>query len=619
MDYQFNQNRLGCHFKEKEGQKIACFRVWAPHAFAVELIGDFNFWDGKNHPLHKVEKGIWEISVEGLEMGNYYKYRIFSELDEEVREKADPYALCTELMPKSASVVFEDNYQWKDKRWMKTRHKKNALKAPISIYEVHLGSWKKDKGDSLTYRQHAEQLVPYVKEMGFTHVELLPITEHPYYPSWGYLTSSYFAPTSRFGNPDDLKFLIDSFHRAGIGVILDWVPGHFPNDAFALAKFDGSYLYEHPDKRKGFHKGWNSLVFNYEREEVRNFLIDSALFWLENYHLDGLRVDAVTSMIYLDYGREKGEWEANEEGGNINLAAVQFLQELNSIVYSQHPDIQMIAEESTNYQGVSHPVDENGLGFGMKWMMGWMNDTLRYMKREPIYRKHHQDELSLSIHYAWNENFVLPFSHDEVVHGKASLVYKMPGDEWQKMAQLRLLLGYMFTHPGQKLLFMGSEFAQTSEWDFNGQLDWHLLEHEIHQQMQDYLKTLNHLYRSKKALQWNFSWKGFEWIDFQDQTNSVIIYLRKSKRQKLLVICHFNNQVLEDYQLGIPKKSKWREIFNSDWEEFGGSGIANRAEISTFAEAYHNRKNSIRIRIPALAILVLEPIKLKRKQKASAK
>jgi len=563
-------------------------------------------------------EGVWELFIPDLAIGCYYKYRIYSLLDEEIREKADPYALCTELMPKSASVVYESSYQWKDARWMKQRAKKNALQAPWSIYEVHLGSWKKTDGDSLTYREHAEQLVPYVKEMGFTHVELLPITEHPYYPSWGYLTSSYFAPTSRFGEPDDLKFLIDAFHQAGIGVLLDWVPGHFPNDAFALAKFDGSCLYEHPDRRKGFHKGWNSLVFNYERPEVRQFLIDSALFWLGEYHLDGLRVDAVTSMIYLDYGRDEGEWEPNENGGNENLAAISFLKELNTLVYQNYPDVQMIAEESTTFPGVSRPVDQDGLGFGMKWMMGWMNDTLKYMKREPIHREWHHSEMTLSIHYAWTENFVLPFSHDEVVHGKASLVYKMPGDEWQKMAQLRLMLGYMWMHPGQKLLIMGSEFGQTSEWNFNEQLDWHLLEHEIHRKMKFYTKSLNQLYTSRIELQNHFNWEGFEWIDFQDTENCVLIFLRKSKRKALLVICHFRSSVIEDYQLGVPNSKAWREIFNSDSLSFGGSGAINSEQISTFDEEMHGRKQSIRMRIAPFSTIVLEPLGIT-SEKASKK
>jgi len=605
-------NLFGSHLLRIDGEQGVYFSVWAPCAKSVELIGDFNSWDGSNFQLKQRNdnSGIWESFVPKLTIGVFYKYRIFSLLDKEIREKADPFARATELMPKSASVVNHSDYKWRDSRWMKSRKRKNALGAPVCIYELHIGSWKKKEGRSLYYHELVDDLVDYVKEMGFTHIELLPITEHPYYPSWGYLTSSYFAPTSRFGYPDDLRTLIDACHRSGIGLILDWVPGHFPNDAFALAEFDGSCLYEHPDRRKGYHAGWDSLVFNYERGEVRSFLLSSAHFWLEHYHFDGIRVDAVSSMIYLNYGRSDGEWEPNKNGGNENLAAISFLQEFNRSIYREFPDVQTIAEESTTYPGMTSPTDQGGLGFGLKWMMGWMNDMLSYMKREPIYREWHHHELTLSIAYAYTENFVLPFSHDEVVHGKASMVYKMPGDEWQKMAQLRLLLGYMYTHPGQKLLFMGTEFGQTSEWDFNSELDWDLLQFPIHAQMQAYTKALNSIYRKDKALhQLDFSWKGFEWIDFQDKENTVLCYLRKSKRRKLIVICNFSPNALENYQLGVPKSVAWLELFNSDDRQFGGSGVNNVGSIKTSAEAYHNQNHSIRLRVPPYAMMILEPVK----------
>ena len=517
--------KLGSHPIEVNGEKGTYFAVWAPTAKSVSVVGDFNDWQGNEHQLNVRwdESGIWEGFIPGISKGTLYKYNIHSNNFGVVTEKADPFAKFCEHPPKTASVVWEADYTWKDKKWMDTRETKNGLDKPYSVYEVHLGSWKRNENnDFLSYKELSEDLVKYVKDMGFTHVEFMPIMEFPYDPSWGYQLTGYFAPTSRFGNPEEFKLLVDKLHQSGIGVILDWVPSHFPEDAHGLGFFDGSHLYEHPDRRRGYHPDWKSLIFNYGRNEVRAFLISNALFWLDQYHVDGLRVDAVASMLYLDYSREEGEWEPNMYGNNENLEAISFIRELNESVYGSFPGVQMIAEESTAFSGVSKPVNIGGLGFGMKWMMGWMHDTLEFFAKEPIYRRHHLNDITFSMTYAFTENFMLPFSHDEVVYGKKSLLYRMPGDEWQQFANLRLLYGYMFTHPGANLIFMGGEFGQSSEWNFNQSLDWHLAQYDFHSGIQKLIKDLNKIYKTYPALyEKQFSQEGFQWIDYGDAENSV--------------------------------------------------------------------------------------------------
>ena len=600
-------DKLGAHPVQLDGTDGYSFAVYAPGASRVELIGDFNDWNGKDHGLYVRwdHSGIWEGFVPRIKEGSIYKYRIYSHHDDKIREKADPFAFHTEQMPKSASVCWSLEYEWQDNRWMTQRADKNSLDSPISIYELHLGSWKKNAGFSLSYSEIAGELVEYILKMGFTHVEFLPLTEHPFYPSWGYLSSSYFAPTSRYGTPQELMFLINALHNAGIGVIMDWVPAHFPNDEFALADFDGTCLYEHPDRKKGFHPDWNSLIFNYERPEIVSFLISSAHFWLGRYHLDGLRVDAVSSMLYLDYSRKEGEWDANIYGGNEYLAAIDFIKELNSSCYQSFPDIQMIAEESTAYDGVSRPIDAGGLGFGMKWMMGWMNDTLEYMSRDPIHRSYHHNEISFSMAYYYSENFMLPLSHDEVVHGKQSIAYKMPGDEWQRFANLRLLYGYMFTHPGQKLLFMGCEIGQTTEWEVNESVNWHLLEYEPHSGLQKTIKRLNAIFKEEKALyDKQFQVGSFEWIDHNDHKNCLLVFVRKSEKEELIVVCNFQPVAHENYRIGVPDYPDWTCIFNSDDQQYWGSGYNIRTDIITEDIASHGRNKSINISVPPLAVLI---------------
>ncbi len=605
--------KLGSHEIIVDGVKGTYFAVWAPSANKVSLIGDFNAWIDDEHQLlvRWDASGIWEGFVPGVSKGNQYKYKIHSNHTSEVIEKADPFARRCEHPPKTASEVWKDNYKWKDAKWLNKRKKHNALNAPYSVYEVHLGSWRKkaDENRSLSYFELAEELVNYVKEMNFTHVEFMPIMEHPYEPSWGYQITGYFAPTSRFGYPDEFKYLVDRFHQEDIGVIIDWVPSHFPDDAHGLGLFDGTHLYEHPDRRKGYHPDWKSLIFNYERNEVRAFLISNALFWLDQYHVDGLRVDAVASMLFLDYSREEGEWEPNIYGGNENLEVVSFLKEFNTAVYASFPDVQTIAEESTAFTGVSKPTFMDGLGFGMKWMMGWMHDTLDYFSKDSIYRKYHHNEISFSMTYAFTENFMLPLSHDEVVHGKNSILGKMPGDEWQRFANLRLLYGYMFTHPGTKLNFMGGEFGQYEEWNFNESLDWNLLEFIPHQNTKKYFAALNKLYKSSPALYENaFKPEGFEWISHDDSENSVIAYIRKGEMAKdsLVVVCNFVPSLHENYRIGIPKKGILKEIFNSDSKEFGGSDSVNRKGILTENETAHNKAFSIKLNLPPLGISVLK-------------
>ncbi len=603
--------KLGSHPIEVNGEKGTYFAVWAPTAKSVSVIGDFNGWQGNEHQLNVRwdESGIWEGFIPGMGKGTLYKYKIHSNNFGVVTEKADPFAKSCEHPPKTASVVWEADYTWKDKKWMDTRETKNGLDKPYSVYEVHLGSWKrKENNDFLSYKELSEDLVKYVKEMGFTHVEFMPIMEFPYDPSWGYQLTGYFAPTSRFGNPEEFKLLVDKLHQSGIGVILDWVPSHFPEDAHGLGFFDGSHLYEHPDRRKGYHPDWKSLIFNYGRNEVRAFLISNALFWLDQYHVDGLRVDAVASILYLDYSREEGEWEPNMYGNNENLEAISFIRELNESVYGSFPGVQMIAEESTAFSGVSKPVNLGGLGFGMKWMMGWMHDTLEFFQKEPIYRKHHQNDITFSMTYAFTENFMLPFSHDEVVYGKKSLLYRMPGDEWQQFANLRLLYGYMFTHPGTNLIFMGGEFGQSSEWNYNQSLDWHLTQYDFHSGIQKLIQDLNKIYKTYPALyEKQFSQEGFQWIDYGDDENSVLTFMRKGHDEKndLIIAANFTPVPRENYRIGIPKSGNLKEIFNSDAKKYGGAGSKNAA-VKTEKKPWHSFDESIEITIPALGIVIFQ-------------
>lgn len=602
--------KLGAHLTEVNGVKGVYFAVWAPTAQSVSVVGDFNYWIQGEHNLNVRwdSSGIWEGFIPDISKGTLYKYKIQSNINGVITEKADPFALYCEKPPHTASVVWDLDYKWKDEDWMQKRYDYNALDKPYSVYEVHLGSWRRAEHNRfLTYLELADDLVKYVKETGFTHVEFMPVMEYPYDPSWGYQLAGYFAPTSRFGKPQDFMVLVDRLHQEGIGVILDWVPSHFPDDAHGLGFFDGSHLYEHPDRRKGYHPDWKSLVFNYGRNEVRAFLISNAVFWLQNYHIDGLRVDAVASMLYLDYSRKDGEWEANIFGGRENLDSISFLKELNEVIYSNFDGIQTIAEESTSFQMVSRPTSIGGLGFGMKWMMGWMHDTLKYFQKETIYRKYHQNELTFSMTYAFTENFMLPFSHDEVVYGKNSLIYKMPGDEWQRFANLRLLYGYMFTHPGTKLLFMGAEFGQTSEWNFEQSLDWHLLQYGFHSGIKKLITDLNQLYKSQPALyEKQFSGDGFEWINYSDHQNAILSYIRKGNNpnENLIVVCNFTEVVRENYRIGIPKKGKLKEIFNSDATIYGGSGVENSNALKIETVAYDGRDFSVALILPPLSVTV---------------
>lgn len=603
--------KLGSHMLEHEGQWGVYFAVYAPAARSVSVIGDFNYWGGEAHQLFVRwdGSGIWEGFISGLGKGTLYKYRILSNHDEKVREKTDPYARYYEVPPRTASIVWSDDYKWGHDNWMSKRKSLNALDRPMSIYECHIGSWMKKAGglDSLSYAELAVQLSAYLQEMNYTHVEFLPVMEHPFYPSWGYLCTGYFAPTSRFGVPEEFKVLVDTLHQNNIGVFLDWVPAHFPSDEFALADFDGTAVYEHPDRDRGFHPDWNSLIFNFERPEIRSFLISSAHFWFDHFNVDGLRVDAVASMLYHDYSREEGEWRPNIFGGNENLEAISFLKELNASVYGSFSGIQMIAEESTAFDGVSRPVDLGGLGFGLKWMMGWMNDTLEYFSRDPIHRSYHHNEISRSLTYAFSENYVLPLSHDEVVHGKRSIMYKMPGDEWQRCANVRLLYGYMYTHPGQKLLFMGNDFGQTSEWNVNTDIDWKLLEYKPHHGIQLLVQDLNKIYRVESALyEFNFNREGFEWIDYSDSDNCVLAYLRKGLKNELLVVCNFTPNVLERYRLGVSKKASFEEILNTDDVKYWGSGVINSDIVSENIES-HGRPFSISICLAPLSCMIFKP------------
>ncbi|MBF2709485.1 1,4-alpha-glucan branching protein GlgB [Flavobacterium soyangense] len=602
--------KLGAHLLEVDGVKGVYFAVWAPSARSVSVVGDFNYWIQGEHQLQVRwdSSGIWEGFIPGIEKGSTYKYKIQSNNNGIITEKADPFALYCEHPPHTASVIWDLDYKWKDKKWMDTRKEHNDLDKPYSVYEVHLGSWKRNaEGKFLTYLELAEDLVNYVKETGFTHVEFMPIMEYPYDPSWGYQLVGYFAPTSRFGKPQDFMVLVDKLHQAGIGVILDWVPSHFPDDAHGLGFFDGSNLFEHPDRRKGYHPDWKSLVFNYGRNEVRSFLISNAIFWLQHYHADGLRVDAVASMLYLDYSREDGEWEPNIYGGRENLDTISFLKEFNEAVYSSFEGVQTIAEESTSFPMVSRPTFAGGLGFGMKWMMGWMHDTLEYFQKDTVYRKYHQNDLTFSMTYTFSENFMLPLSHDEVVYGKKSIAGRMPGDEWQKFANLRLLYGYMFMHPGAKLLFMGSEFGQSAEWNFEGSLDWHLLQYNFHEGIKKTITDLNALYKSQPALhEKQFSPEGFEWINYSDHQNAVMSFIRKGNKPKddVIVVCNFTQVVRQNYRIGLPKKGKLTEIFNSDASTYGGSGVENPNKLTVEALPYDGRDYSIELLLPPLSVTV---------------
>ncbi len=605
--------KLGSHLLTIDKTNGTYFAVWAPNAKKVGVVGTFNDWNITAHPLHKRQdkSGIWEGFIPNIVKGEIYKYFV-NGFDDSEHLKGDPYARKWEHPPQTASVVWDTDYEWKDKSWLAKRAKINTLNQPISVYELHLGSWERDPENPkrvLNAREVAERLVPYVKEMGFTHVELMPVMEFPYFPSWGYQITGYFGASSRYGSPQDLMFLIDALHKADIAVILDWVPSHFPGDRHGLYEFDGTHLYEHADMRKGFHPDWKSYIFNYDRNEVRSFLISNAIFWLDQYHADGLRVDAVASMLYFNFSREDADAATNEYGGMENLGAIQFLQDLNVAVYGNFDGVQTIAEESSTYPGVTHPVHSGGLGFGMKWMMGWMNDTLKYFKINTLERKHYHHQLSFSLTYAFQENFMLPFSHDEVVHGKSPMLYKMPGDDWQKFANLRALYGYMFTHPGAKLLFMGNEFGDTSEWNFTQSLDWHLLQYPGHKGMQETVKALNFLYRKEPALyHFNFSHEGFEWLDADNTNESVYVFMRKGPKAKdtLIIAINLTPVVREHYRIGVPFKTKWKEIFNTDDIVYYGSGINNRGDISTNKEGHNNQEYSINITLPPLAVIIFK-------------
>jgi len=606
--------KLGSHLVEHKGEQGTYFAVWAPNGQNVSVIGNFNGWNRQAHPLHPRSdgSGIWEGFIPAIGHGEIYKYAITAPSGR-LLEKGDPFARRWENPPQTASVVWQLNYKWKDKKWMAARKKKAGKPQPYSVYEVHPGSWKKYAIDrSLSYLEMADQLVAYVKEMNYTHVEFMPVMEHPYGPSWGYQLTGYFAPSARFGTPEEYMQMVDAFHAAGIGVILDWVPSHFPEDAHGLADFDGTHLYDHADPRKGFHPDWKSCIFNYGRHEVRNFLISNALFWLDVYHADGLRVDAVASMLYLDYSRDEGQWIPNEFGGNENLEAISFLKDFNTAVYKEYPDVVTIAEESTSFSGVSAPAYAGGLGFGQKWMMGWMHDSLNYFARNPIYRSFHQNDFTFSTVYAFSENFMLPLSHDEVVHGKGSLISRMPGDEWQRFANLRTLYGYMMTHPGTKLMFMGGEFAQTTEWNFEQGLQWWLLQYEYHQGIKALSADLNKLYRDTPALyEQQFSPEGFQWIDHGDHKNCVVVYLRKGlkKSKDILVVCNLTPVYHETYKVGVPSGKKWKEILNTDATQYGGSGKLNGGDLVPVKETWHGQKQHLALNLAPLAAMVLQKVR----------
>jgi 1,4-alpha-glucan branching enzyme len=608
--------KFGCHLGERDGVAGAHFSVWAPNAQRVSAIGDWNGWNANANPLQVRAdgSGVWEGFVAGVAHGQAYKYFIESRVGGYQVQKADPFAFFAERPPRTGSRAWRLSYDWGDAAWMASRREANALDAPMSIYEMHLGSWRRvpeDANRSLSYREMAQPLAEYVHEMGFTHVELMPVTEHPFYGSWGYQTTGYFAPTARYGSPEDLMYLVDTLHRHGIGVILDWVPSHFPSDEHGLVYFDGTALYEHADPRQGFHPEWTSYIFNYGRNEVRGFLVSSALYWLDRFHVDGLRVDGVASMLYRDYARKEGEWVPNRYGGRENIEAVEFLRLLNQAVYRDHPDVQTMAEESTSWPMVSRPVYLGGLGFGLKWNMGWMHDTLKYMSQDPVHRKYHHDQLTFSIWYAFFENFVLPLSHDEVVHGKGALIGKMPGDSWQQFANLRLLYGYMWGHPGKKLLFMGGEFGQRREWGHDESLEWHVLQYPEHDGLRRWVADLNRLYRSEPALyQVDFEQSGFEWVDCNDSEQSVLSFLRwpRGGGAPVLVVCNFTPVPRTNYIVGVPQGGYWRELANSDATLYGGGGMGNFGGIEAVPVAAHGRFHSLAVTLPPLAVLMFKAV-----------
>ncbi len=603
--------KMGGRLMTHGGAKGAAFSVWAPNAKSVSVVGNFNLWDSRRHPMRRLgESGVWELFIPGLKEGDQYKFHVV-QCDGRHVDKADPYGLFSQVRPDTASVLFPlKRYKWKDRRWMTARKKYRVQTSPMNIYEVHLGSWMRVPEDGnrfLTYTEMAEHLVPYVKEMGYSHIELLPIEEHPFDGSWGYQVTGYYAPTSRYGDPDAFKYFIDTCHQNGIGVILDWVPAHFPKDDFGLARFDGTALYEHEDPRQGEHLQWGTYIFNYGRKEVTNFLLANALFWIEAYHLDGLRVDAVASMLYLDFCKNEGEWMPNQYGGRENLDAVEFLKHMNSIIAKREPGAVVIAEESTSWPGVTQNADEGGLGFTLKWNMGWMNDFLFYIHKDSIYRKYHHDKLTFGMAYAYSENFVLVLSHDEVVHEKSSMVGKMPGDNWQRFANLRLAYGFMYGHPGKKLLFMGGEFGQYQEWSEARSLDWHLLQYADHQNMQRYMKELNHFYLAESPF-WerDYDPSGFSWIECDDKESSVVSFLRRSEDKELLFVCNFTPNTHFDFRLGVPQQGRYREVFNSDEERFGGSGVKNLQPADSEPLPWNRCQHSVVVHVPPLGMIVLE-------------
>jgi 1,4-alpha-glucan branching enzyme len=609
--------KLGAHLTELDGEPGATFAVWAPNAESVTVIGDFNGWDkgSEAHRMHaRGNSGIWELFVPGVGKGDTYKFHIVSAADGSRIDKADPFAVHTETPPRTGSKVWDLAYDWGDEEWMAAREARQALDQPMSIYEMHVGSWRRVADDGthrpMSYRELAEPLVEHLTDLGFTHVEFLPVMEHPFYGSWGYQSTGYFAPSSRYGTPQDLKYLIDTLHQAGLGVILDWVPSHFPTDEFALGMFDGTHLFEHADPRKGFHPDWQSYIFNYGRHEVKSFLISSAFHWLDEYHVDGLRVDAVASMLYLDYSREDGDWIPNQWGGNENVEAIDFLRRFNSEIYAAFPGVQTIAEESTAWPMVSRPTYVGGLGFGMKWDMGWMHDTLAVFSRDPIHRKYHHDQLTFRSMYGYSENYCLPLSHDEVVHGKGSMLGKMPGDDWQRFANLRALYGYMFTTPGKKLLFMGSEFGQWREWAHESSLDWHLLDEDPkHGQLQRCVGDLARLYREVPALyEGDCEPFGFDWVDATDWEANVLGFVRRDRDgNEVMVVGNFTPMVRDNYRFGVPSGGFWRERFNSDAADYGGSGVGNLGGVEATPHPYHGRSHSVMLTLPPLGVLILEP------------
>jgi len=606
-------DKLGAHLAESKGTGGAVFSLWAPNAQRVSVIGNFNGWNPTAHQLQaRGSSGIWEGFVPGITKGALYKFHVDSNQHGFRTEKADPVALCSEKPPRTASVVWDLGYDWKDAEYMKRRGSANSTRSPISIYEVHLGSWMRvpeEHNRPLSYREVAVKLADHVNRLGFTHVELLPIMEHPFYGSWGYQTTGYFAPTARYGTPQDFMYLVDYLHQHNIGVILDWVPSHFPADGHGLAFFDGTHLFEHSDSRQGFHPDWKTHIFNYGRSEVRSFLMSSAMFWLDKYHADGLRVDAVASMLYLDYSRKEGEWIANQFGGRENLEAIDFLRRFNLETYKEHPDVQTYAEESTSYPMVSRPTHLGGLGFGFKWDMGWMHDTLKYFQQDPIHRQYHHNKLTFRMLYSFHENFVLPLSHDEVVHGKGSLIGKMPGDEWQKFANLRLLYGYMYAQPGKKLLFMGGEFGQVSEWSHDRSLDWNVLQYPVHSGLMAWVAQLNRVYASQPAMHlFDNDPRGFEWVDCNDGPASVVSLLRKGEAQddSMLIVCNFTPVPRLGYLVGVPGGGYWKEILNSDATEYGGSGMGNMGGAEALPDPTHGRPYALRLTLPPLAALFLK-------------